>query len=86
MDTRLMAKAGEQSHLHIPIPQELKCEFQGSNRFSIIDFNHTVHQIVRDENPGSCAHFTCQGPYTDSIHGSWEHTQEAVSSGKRSEE
>ena len=44
-----MAKAIEQSHYHIPTPQELRHEFQGSDRFSVVDFNHAFHKFAMDE-------------------------------------
>ena len=42
-DIRSMGKAGEQICLHDPM---LEHEFQGSNRFSIIYFNHTICQCL----------------------------------------
>ena len=49
LDTRPMKKAVKQSHFHIPTPQELRHKFQGSNQFSIVDFNHAFHQFTMDE-------------------------------------
>ena len=49
LDMRLMKKAVRQSHYHIPTPQELIHEFQGSDRFSVVDFNHDFHQFAMDE-------------------------------------
>ena len=49
LDTRPMKKAVKVSHFHIPTPQELRHEFQGSDRFSVVDFNHAFHQFPMDE-------------------------------------
>ena len=49
LDTRPMKKAVRASHFHIPTPQELRHEFQGSNRFSVVDFNHAFHQFPMDQ-------------------------------------
>ena len=49
IDTRPMKKAVKVSHFHIPTPQELRHEFQGSDRFSVVDFNHAFHQFPMDE-------------------------------------
>merc|ERR1712059_18355 len=39
----------KQSHYHKSTPQELREEFQGSDWFSVIDFNHAFHQFTMDE-------------------------------------
>jgi hypothetical protein len=49
LDTHPMAKAVNASHFHIPTPQELRHEFRGSDRFSIVDFKHAFHQFPMDE-------------------------------------
>ena len=49
LDTRPMAKAVKTSHFPIPTPQELRHEFAGSDRFSVLDMNHAFHQFMMDE-------------------------------------
>ena len=49
LDTRPMKKAVRASHFHIPTPQELRHEFLGSDRFSVVDFNHAFHQFPMDD-------------------------------------
>ena len=49
LDTRPMKKAVRTSHFHIPTPQELRHEFLGSDRFSVVDFNHAFHQFPMDD-------------------------------------
>ena len=49
LDTRPMSKAVRQLHYHIPMPQELRHKFQGSDRFLIVDFNHAFHQFAMDK-------------------------------------
>ena len=49
LDTRPMKKAVRASHFHIPTPQELRHEFLGSDRFSVVDFSHAFHQFQMDD-------------------------------------
>ena len=49
LDTRPMAAAVKTSHYPIPTPQELRHNFRGSDRFSIVDLNHAFHQFELDE-------------------------------------
>ena len=44
-----MKIAVKASHFHIPTPQELRHDFRGSDRFSVVDFNHAFHQFPMDE-------------------------------------
>ena len=49
LDTRPMADAVKTSHFPIPTPQELRHNFLGSDRFSVVDLNHAFHQFEMDE-------------------------------------
>ena len=49
LDARPMKRVVKLLHYHIPTPHELRHEFQGSDRFSIVDFNHTFHQFAMDK-------------------------------------
>merc|ERR1712082_310678 len=71
LDTRPMAKAVKASHFHIPTPQELRHEFRGSDRFSVVDFNNAFHQFPMDEESRNL--FTFHTPWL------WGPTQGAVS-------
>ena len=43
-----MAAAVRTSHFPIPTPNELRHEFHGSDRFTILDMNHSFHQFEMD--------------------------------------
>ena len=49
LDTRPMKDAVKTSHFPIPTPQELRHNFAGSDRYSVIDLNHAFHQFKMDE-------------------------------------
>ena len=49
LDTRPMKDAVKTTHFPIPTPQELRHNFAGSDRFSVIDLNHAFHQFRMDE-------------------------------------
>ena len=49
LDTRPMAKAVKTSNFPIPMPEELRHNFKGSNRFSNVDLNHCFHQFELGE-------------------------------------
>ena len=49
LDTRPMKNAVKTSHFPIPTPQELRHNFAGSDRFSVIDLNHAFHQFKMDQ-------------------------------------
>ena len=49
LDTRPMKDAVKTSHFPIPTPQELRHNFSGSDRYSVIDLNHAFHQFKMDE-------------------------------------
>ena len=44
LDTRTMEKYVDVTHLPIPTPEQLRHQFYGSNRFSVMDLNHAFHQ------------------------------------------
>ena len=44
-----MKDAVKKTHFPIPTPQELRHNFAGSDRFSVIDLNHAFHQFRMDE-------------------------------------
>ena len=44
-----MANAAKTSHFPIPSPLELRHNFRGSDRFSVVDLNHAFHQFELDE-------------------------------------
>ena len=49
LDTRPMKEAVKTTHFPIPTPQELRHNFAGSDRYSVVDLNHAFHQFVLDE-------------------------------------
>ena len=49
LDTRPMKDAVKTFHFPIPTPQELRHNFAGSDRYSVIDLNHAFHQFKMDE-------------------------------------
>ena len=49
LDTQPMKQAIKPSHFHIPTPQELRHDFRGSYRFSVVDLNHAFHQFPMAE-------------------------------------
>lgn len=49
LDTRLMNDAVKTVHFPIPTSEELRHEFNGSDRYSVIDLNHCFHQFEMDE-------------------------------------
>ena len=49
LDTRPMKEAVKTTHFRIPTPQELRHNFAGSDRYSVVDLNHAFHQFVLDE-------------------------------------
>ena len=61
LDTRPMKQAVKVSHFHIPTPQELRHEFQGSDRFTCVDFNHAFHQFPMTEESANL--FTFHTPW-----------------------
>ena len=58
LDTRLMADNVKQTHFPIPTCEQLRHEFQGSNRFSALDLNHAFHQLEIDEESRKLFVFT----------------------------
>ena len=49
LDTRHMAEAVTSSHFPIPTWQELRHNFSGADRFSVLDMNHSFHQFTMDD-------------------------------------
>ena len=49
LDTRLMKDVVKTSHFPIPTPQELRHNFAGSDRYSVIDLNRAFHQFKMDD-------------------------------------
>ena len=49
LDTRHMESAVQTSKFPIPAWQELRHNFRGSDRFSVLDINHAFHQFPMDE-------------------------------------
>ena len=49
LDCRPLNKHVYQTHEPIPTPEELRHNLKGSNRFSILDMNHSFHQFVLEE-------------------------------------
>ena len=58
LDTRLMADNVKQTHFLIPTCEQLRHEFQGSDRFSALDLNHAFHQLEIDEESRKLFVFT----------------------------
>ena len=61
LDTRFMNKAVKAVHFPIPTSEQLRHEFQGSDRYSVLDMNHSFHQFVLDEESRQL--FTFTTPY-----------------------
>ena len=49
LDTRPMKEAVRTTHFPIPTPQELRHNFAGSDRYSVVDLNHSFHQFRMDK-------------------------------------
>ena len=49
LDTRPMKDAVKTTHFPIPTPQELRHNFAGSDRYSVVDLNHAFHQFALDK-------------------------------------
>ena len=49
LDTRTMKEAVKTSKFPIPTVAELRHEFRGSDRFSVLDMNHAFHQFAMTE-------------------------------------
>ena len=49
LDTRTMKEAVKTSKFPIPTEAELRHEFRGSDRYSILDLNHAFHQFALTE-------------------------------------
>ena len=49
LDTRHMSKAVTSTHFPIPTWQELRHNFSGSDRYSVLDMNHAFHQFPMDD-------------------------------------
>ena len=58
LDTRLVADNVKQTHFPIPTSEQLRHEFQGSDRFSVLDFNYAFHQFEIDEESRKLFVFT----------------------------
>ena len=58
LDTRLMGDSIKQTHFPIPTPEQLRHEFSGSDRFSMLDLNHAFHQMELDEESSKLFVFT----------------------------
>ena len=64
LDTRLMAAAIKNSYFPIPTATELRHEFHGSDRFSIVDLNHAFHQFeITDDSKDLYCFWTPWGLY-----------------------
>ena len=49
LDTRTMKEAVKTSKYPIPMAAEMRHEFRGSDRYSVLDMNHALHQFVMTE-------------------------------------
>ena len=58
LDTRLMADNVRQAHFPIPTSEQLRHEFQGSDRFTSLDLNHAFHQLPIDDESRKLFVFT----------------------------
>ena len=47
-----------QTHFPMPTPEQLRHEFNGSDRFSVLDLNHAFHQLELDEESKKLFVFT----------------------------
>ena len=58
LDTRPMAEAVKTVHFPIPTPEQLRHQFAGSDKFSVIDLNHAFHQFPICEDSRNLYKFT----------------------------
>ena len=58
LDTRRMGDLIKQVHFPIPTSKQLRHEFAGSDRFSVIDMNHAFHQMELDMESSKLFVFT----------------------------
>ena len=58
LDTRRMGDLIKQVHFPIPTSEQLRHEFAGSDRFSVIDMNHAFHQMELDMESSKLFVFT----------------------------
>jgi hypothetical protein len=58
LDMRLMEQAVKMVHFPIPTAEQLRHEFEGSDRYSVIDLNHAFHQFQIDEESSKLFVFT----------------------------
>ena len=49
LDTRTMKEAVKTSKFPVPRVEKLRHEFRGSDRYSVLDMNHSFHQFELDE-------------------------------------
>ena len=64
LDLLDMAKAVKSSHFPIPTANELRHEFAGSNKFSVVDLNHAFHQFpLKEESSKLFTFYTPWGLY-----------------------
>ena len=67
LDTRTMKEAVKTSKYPIPMAAEMRHEFRGSDRYSVLDMNHALHQFVMTEE--SMKLFVTYTPYSYSGNG-----------------
>ena len=58
LDTRLMEDVVLTAHFPIPTAEQLRHQFEGSDRYSVIDLNHAFHQFEIDEESRALFVFT----------------------------
>lgn len=58
LDTRLMKQAVVKAQYPIPTSEQLRHQFVGSNRYSVLDLNDAFHQFMLDEESQELFKFT----------------------------
>ena len=58
LDTQAMEKYVDVTHFPIPMPVQLRHQFYGSDRFSVLDLNHAFHQLKLADDSKDLFKFT----------------------------
>ena len=58
LDTRAMEKYVDVTHFPIPMPEQLRRQFYGSDRFSVLDVNNAFHQLKLADDSKDLFKFT----------------------------
>ena len=58
IDTRTMEKYMDVTHFPIPTSEQLRHQFLGSDRYTVLDLNHAFHQLKLADNSKDLFKFT----------------------------